>query len=213
MRDFDFVGLFTIVAGVVLILLGFNFSETSCESASLYGVRDFVRISAVFRGYSPMHRASRHWMYTLNSCVGQRIAAQDEVTYRPSSAIQSLSSIFLYRYDILIFLQTRTTALILVSVFIHAFGFFCGAYYLPVYYQVMGSSATNAGLRCVAGTIYGQESYVMRPFEHQDATILSWRFFDVSDFWTNCIAFRKLETRYVGVVGGHGRRIRHHDDA
>ena len=31
-QDFDFVGLILIVAGVVLLLLGFNESETSCTS-------------------------------------------------------------------------------------------------------------------------------------------------------------------------------------
>ena len=45
--------------------------------------------------------------------------------------------------------QTRTTALILISVFLHAFAFFGGAYYLPVYFQVLGSSATGAGVRSV----------------------------------------------------------------
>jgi len=29
-RDFDFVGLFLIMVGVVLLLIGFNQSETSC---------------------------------------------------------------------------------------------------------------------------------------------------------------------------------------
>ena len=39
MREFDFVGLLLIVAGVVLILLGFNFSETSCECLVLAETR------------------------------------------------------------------------------------------------------------------------------------------------------------------------------
>ena len=39
MREFDFVGLLLIVAGVVLILLGFNFSETSCECLVLAATR------------------------------------------------------------------------------------------------------------------------------------------------------------------------------
>ena len=33
-REFDFLGLALIIAGVVLILLGFNFSENSCAYAS-----------------------------------------------------------------------------------------------------------------------------------------------------------------------------------
>ncbi|KAG9226121.1 hypothetical protein CCMSSC00406_0005032 [Pleurotus cornucopiae] len=43
--------------------------------------------------------------------------------------------------------QTRTTGVLLVSVFLHAIAFFSGAYYLPVYFQILGSSATMAGVR------------------------------------------------------------------
>ncbi|KAJ7109509.1 major facilitator superfamily domain-containing protein [Mycena epipterygia] len=43
--------------------------------------------------------------------------------------------------------QTRTTAVILITTFFHALGFFSGAYYLPLYFQVLGSSATGAGVR------------------------------------------------------------------
>jgi hypothetical protein len=59
--------------------------------------------------------------------------------------------------------KTRTTGLILVSVFLHALAFFSGkvfhialgiiinsalgAFYLPVYFQVLGSSATSAGVK------------------------------------------------------------------
>ncbi|KAJ6547701.1 major facilitator superfamily domain-containing protein [Mycena capillaripes] len=43
--------------------------------------------------------------------------------------------------------QTRTTAIILITTFFHALGFFGGAYYLPLYFQVLGSSATGAGVR------------------------------------------------------------------
>ncbi|KAL6298222.1 major facilitator superfamily domain-containing protein [Sparassis latifolia] len=43
--------------------------------------------------------------------------------------------------------KTRTTTFLLVSTFIHAIAFFCGTFYLPVYFQVLGSSATMAGVR------------------------------------------------------------------
>ncbi|GJE93247.1 MFS general substrate transporter [Phanerochaete sordida] len=42
--------------------------------------------------------------------------------------------------------RTRTTAILLVTVFIHGFAFFGASYYLPVYYQVLGASATRAGI-------------------------------------------------------------------
>ncbi|KZS91047.1 MFS general substrate transporter [Sistotremastrum niveocremeum HHB9708] len=43
--------------------------------------------------------------------------------------------------------KTRTTAVILTTVFLHAVVFFAGSYYLPLYFQVLGSSATGAGVR------------------------------------------------------------------
>ncbi|KAJ7632749.1 MFS general substrate transporter [Roridomyces roridus] len=43
--------------------------------------------------------------------------------------------------------RTRTTAMILISTFLHGIAFFSGAYYLPLYFQVLGSSATGAGVR------------------------------------------------------------------
>lgn len=43
-------------------------------------------------------------------------------------------------------LQTRTTSIILITTFFHALTFFAGAYYLPLYYQVLGASATMAGV-------------------------------------------------------------------
>ncbi|KAF8844500.1 MFS general substrate transporter [Paxillus ammoniavirescens] len=45
--------------------------------------------------------------------------------------------------------KTRTTGLLLISVFLHAVAFFAGIY-LPMYYQgiaVLGASATNSGIR------------------------------------------------------------------
>ncbi|KAH8836107.1 MFS amino acid permease [Flagelloscypha sp. PMI_526] len=46
--------------------------------------------------------------------------------------------------------QTRTTAIILISVTFHVFGFMQGAYYLPLYYQILGASATMAGVKMIA---------------------------------------------------------------
>ena len=43
-------------------------------------------------------------------------------------------------------LKTRTTGIILTTTFFHAFAFFAGAYYLPLYFQVLGASATMAGV-------------------------------------------------------------------
>jgi MFS family permease len=45
--------------------------------------------------------------------------------------------------------KTRTTGIILITCFIHALTFFGGAFYLPLYFQVLGSSATGAGVRMI----------------------------------------------------------------
>ncbi|KAI6150532.1 major facilitator superfamily domain-containing protein [Pisolithus tinctorius] len=46
--------------------------------------------------------------------------------------------------------KTRTTSAILISSFLHAFMFFNGSYYLPMYYQVLGASATISGVRTLS---------------------------------------------------------------
>jgi len=43
--------------------------------------------------------------------------------------------------------RVRTTGFILISVFLHAIAFFSGTFYLPVYYQVLGSTATMSGVK------------------------------------------------------------------
>ncbi|KAI9449899.1 MFS general substrate transporter [Lactarius psammicola] len=45
--------------------------------------------------------------------------------------------------------KTRTTGIILITCFLHAVTFFAGAFYLPLYFQVLGSSATGAGIRMI----------------------------------------------------------------
>ncbi|KAJ7219408.1 MFS general substrate transporter [Mycena pura] len=51
--------------------------------------------------------------------------------------------------------KTRTTAVLLITTLLHALVFFCGAYYLPLYYQVLGSSATGAGVRMIPYSLGG----------------------------------------------------------
>ncbi|KAF8265935.1 major facilitator superfamily domain-containing protein [Lactarius quietus] len=45
--------------------------------------------------------------------------------------------------------KTRTTGIILISCFLHAVTYYSGAYYLPLYFQVLGSSATGAAIRMI----------------------------------------------------------------
>ena len=47
------------------------------------------------------------------------------------------------------FKQTRTTTIILIATLFHALAFFSGAFYLPLYFQVLGASATRAGVEMI----------------------------------------------------------------
>ncbi|KAG1877930.1 MFS general substrate transporter [Suillus subalutaceus] len=109
-REFDFVGLFVIIAGVVCLLIGFNSSETTWQSA------ETIALLAV--GGTLLILAAVNEIYTKRSpIIPPRL------------------------------FKTRTTGLILISVFLHAVVFFSGSYYLPMYYQVLGASATSSGVR------------------------------------------------------------------
>ncbi|KAF8969828.1 major facilitator superfamily domain-containing protein [Flammula alnicola] len=108
-QDFDFVGLFLIVAGVILLLLGFNESQTSWSSSQTIALLVVGAVSLVSGGVNEM--------FTKRSpIVPPRL------------------------------FQTRTTGILLITTFMHALGFFAGAYYLPLYFQVLGASATRAGV-------------------------------------------------------------------
>lgn len=108
--EFDFLGLFLIVSGVVLLLLGFNFSQNGWNTARV--------IAPLVIGVCLLVAASVNELYTKRSpIVPPRL------------------------------FKVRTTACLLVSVFIHAMAFFAGAYYLPVYFQVLGASPTNSGVK------------------------------------------------------------------
>ncbi|KAG6376367.1 MFS general substrate transporter [Boletus reticuloceps] len=51
--------------------------------------------------------------------------------------------------------KTRTTGFILISVFLHAAVFFSGLYYLPLYYQALGASATISGVKMLPYSLSG----------------------------------------------------------
>ncbi|KAG2137519.1 MFS general substrate transporter [Suillus clintonianus] len=108
-REFDFVGLFVIIIGVVCLLMGLNSSETTWQSAETIALL----------------------------AVGGTLLI-----------IGGVNEIFTKRSPIIPprLFKTRTTGLTLVSVFLHAIVFFAGAY-LPMYYQVLGASATGSGVR------------------------------------------------------------------
>ncbi|RDB21176.1 putative transporter C3H1.06c [Hypsizygus marmoreus] len=106
---FDFIGLFLIVGGIVCLLLGFNFSETSWSDAKTIA------------------------LLTVG-CVMLLVGAVNELYTKRSPIVPPR------------LFQTRTTGIILIATFFHALAFFAGAYYLPLYFQILGASATRAGV-------------------------------------------------------------------
>ncbi|KAG1803695.1 MFS general substrate transporter [Suillus plorans] len=113
LREFDFVGLFVIVIGVICLLIGFNSSETTWQSG------ETIALLAV--GGTLLILGGVNEIYTKRSpIIPPRL------------------------------FKTRTTGLILVSVVLHAVVFFtgmCAYLYLPMYYQVLGASATSSGIK------------------------------------------------------------------
>lgn len=118
LHEFDFIGLFLIIAGVVCLLLGFNFSEEKWRDAKTIA------------------------LLTVGGCLLVVAAIHEAFTTRSAILPPRL-------------FRTRTTSIILVSVFLHALTFFAGAFYLPVYYQILGASATGAGVKMLPYSLGG----------------------------------------------------------
>ncbi|KAF7305038.1 MFS domain-containing protein [Mycena kentingensis (nom. inval.)] len=116
--EFDYIGLVAVVVGVVCVLLGFNFSETSWSSPQT--------IALLVVGFVLLFAFGIWECYTTKSpIVPPRL------------------------------FKTRTTSIILVTTLMHALAFFSGAYYLPLYFQVLGASATGAGVRMLPYSLGG----------------------------------------------------------
>ncbi|EUC58681.1 MFS transporter [Rhizoctonia solani AG-3 Rhs1AP] len=108
--EFDFLGLFLIMAGVVLLLVGFNSGESNWNSAKT--------ISLIVIGGLLLIAGSINEIYTSRSpIIPPRL------------------------------FKTRTTAILLISVFIHALAFYTATYYIPLYFQILGASAILAGIK------------------------------------------------------------------
>ncbi|KAF5381014.1 hypothetical protein D9615_004058 [Tricholomella constricta] len=126
-EQFDFIGLGLIVGGIICVLLGFNFSETSCKSLLICDKLLPDELSTT--GSTPKTIA------LLVIGLVMLIAG-------------GINELFTKRSPIIPprLFQTRTTGIILISTFLHAVAFFAGAYYLPLYFQILGASATKAGV-------------------------------------------------------------------
>ncbi|KAH9483677.1 putative MFS-type transporter [Psilocybe cubensis] len=120
--DFDFLGLFLIVVGIVLVLLGFNESETSCGFIFL-----FFSFFVFWNSKTTISFLTVGFVLLLLGGVNEYFTTRSPIV--PPRLF-----------------KTRTTGIILITTFLHALGFFSGAYYLPLYFQVLGASATRAGV-------------------------------------------------------------------
>ncbi|KAH7098801.1 MFS general substrate transporter [Auriculariales sp. MPI-PUGE-AT-0066] len=118
LKEFDFIGLLSLMAGVALLLVGFNFGETSWTQARTIALLVVGAVLIIFA-------AVWEFFTTRSPILPPRLW------------------------------RTRTTAGVMISVFFHAFGFFAMSFYLPLYFQVLGSDATLSGIRVIAFSFSG----------------------------------------------------------
>ncbi|KAJ3763861.1 MFS general substrate transporter [Lentinula raphanica] len=183
-REFDFIGLGLIIAGVVCLLIGFNSSETKWDDAETIAL---ITIGGVL-----LIVASVHEIYTTKSAI------------LPPRLF-----------------KTRTTSIILVSSFLHAICFFQGAYYLPLFYQILGASATGSGVRMLPFSLGSALTsaisgvVVSRTGEYRLVMWISWAIFVVGyglmtmlDSFSNTslmrnVVYRAMKELYplVGAIG------------
>ncbi|KAF7354705.1 Membrane transporter [Mycena sanguinolenta] len=126
LREFDFLGLFLFVGGIVCLLLGFNQSQN--------GWNKLVPLALLFAGFVALAFGVAIEMWTERSPI------------LPPRLF-----------------KTRTTGLIFFTVFLHSFAYFfrcvilhsnngsvfdrfTAAFYLPLYFQILGASATKSGV-------------------------------------------------------------------
>ncbi|KAI9574226.1 major facilitator superfamily domain-containing protein [Boletus coccyginus] len=114
--ELDFVGLFSLVAGIVCLLVGLNFSK---------------------RGWSEP-------LTIIPFVVGATLLV-----------IGGVNEAFTKRAAILPprLFKTRTTGCLLATAFLHNCVYFSTMYYLPLFFQVLGSSATVAGVKTLPYTL------------------------------------------------------------
>ncbi|KAF7798263.1 hypothetical protein EIP86_009480 [Pleurotus ostreatoroseus] len=145
--EFDFLGLFLIVGGVVCVLIGFNNSGVTWSSAETIV------------------------LLVVGGCLLLLFGLNESLTKRspiiPPRCFQAI-----------------IPAVILITNFMHALAFFSASYYLPVYFQVLGLSATNAGVRLLPFTlgaaliavVSGQALSRSRHFTVYRIMVVSWAF-------------------------------------
>ncbi|KAJ6447509.1 MFS amino acid permease [Mycena sanguinolenta] len=116
-KEFDFLGLFLFVGGVVCLLLGFNQSQNGWDKPATIAL-------------------------LVAGCVALALGMTVEMWTNRSPVIPPR------------LFKTRTTGLIFFTVFFHAFAFFSAAFYLPLYFQILGASATKSGVLIIPFSVF-----------------------------------------------------------
>ncbi|GJJ12691.1 hypothetical protein Clacol_006935 [Clathrus columnatus] len=141
--QFDFIGLFLLVGGVVCLLIGFNNSDNG------WGKPATIVLLVV--GVVLLIAASINELFTKRSPI------------LPPRLF-----------------KTRTTSIILITVFLHAFCIFGATFYLPLYFQVLGSSPIGSGVKMLpfslgaAGVSVFQGFLVTRLGDYRGVIWFSW---------------------------------------
>ncbi|GAA6030021.1 hypothetical protein JCM8097_009218 [Rhodosporidiobolus ruineniae] len=110
--QFDFLGLFLLVVGLVVLLFGFSNGETSWSSPAT--------IACIVVGV------------VVLAC-----AIVVETRTKRSAIIPPR------------LFKTRTSAAVVIGVFMQAFAFIAASYYYPLYFQALGSSPLMSGVRLI----------------------------------------------------------------
>ncbi|KAK7053805.1 membrane transporter [Favolaschia claudopus] len=115
-REFDFVGLFLLISGVVCLLLGFNQSENGWNRPP-----------------------------TIALLVAGGVTLIVGVLWENWTERSPIIPPRLFK--------TRTTGIVFTTVFLHGFAFFAAAFYLPLYFQILGASPTKSGVLIIPFSI------------------------------------------------------------
>ncbi|KAF8550441.1 MFS amino acid permease [Imleria badia] len=125
--ELDFIGLFSLVAGVVCLLIGLNFGQESWSEPRTIGTLVTGVTLLVFGG------------------------VYEALTKRAAILPPRL-------------FKTRTTGLLLATAFLHNSIYIPTVFYLPVFYQVLGASATGAGVKTLPYTLVSSTLCIISGF-------------------------------------------------
>ncbi|KAL0064722.1 hypothetical protein AAF712_008268 [Marasmius tenuissimus] len=112
LREFDFIGLFAIMLGVVSLLVGFQFGEHDWSSPQAYVL---VVVAVIL---------------LVGGCLNEKYTKRSPII--PPRLF-----------------RTRTTVGLLAVGGLQMFAFMMGTYFLPTYFQVLGSSAIGSGIEMI----------------------------------------------------------------